>query len=58
MKIKLIAERVDGSGYTVGKAYNVFDESDSRYFLLDDDECLRFIGKSLRGLYLDWEIVE
>lgn len=58
MKVRLIADRAFSSGYTVGKAYNVFDESDSRYFLLDDDECLRFIGKSLKGCYLDWEIVE
>lgn len=58
MKIELIADRAHSSGYTVGETYNVFDESDSRYFLFDDYGNLRFIGKSLKGAFWDWEIVE
>lgn len=59
MKVKLIKD-MSGipSGYTLGKEYLIFDESDTKYFLFDDDGDLRYIGKSLKGDYFDWEIVE
>lgn len=59
MKIKLIADRFPAfSAFTVGKVYEVFDKSETKYFFYDDDEDLRYIAKDLKGAYLDREIVE
>lgn len=59
MKIKLIADRYTGtSGYTVGETYKIFCESKGDYFLYDDDGYLRYIDKSLKGNFFDWEITE
>lgn len=58
MKVKLIEDRSAApSGYTVGNEYLIFDESETKYFIVDDDGKLRFVGKSLKGTHWDWEIV-
>lgn len=59
MKVKLIADRSAApSGYTVGNEYLIFDESETKYFIVDDNGILRFISKSLIGTCWDWGIVE
>lgn len=58
MKIRLIEDRsATQSGYTLGNEYPIFDESENRYYIIDDDGQLRFVSKSLRSMCWDWEIV-
>lgn len=59
MKIRLIADRSGGTGgYTLGNEYLIFDESEARYFIIDDGGLIRFVSKSLKSMCWDWEVVE